>query len=262
MKWYFALNAASIEHDDMYATCVRAAVLSALQNTQLQPCFLFDGPPCALTGWVQRMGGSVIFHRSSLSDAIVQAYPRNPGSRNIAHGAFLRLDIPDLDHDSEFVIYTDCDVLFLQDPPVASIHPTFFAVAPEFTRGDYSQMNSGVMVMNLPGMRCVRDDLHHFIRDGLPDFQAFDQGALRLFFEGRFGHLPETLNWKPYWGRNDDASIIHFHGPKPFHAGLAMSGQAASLPQVYQDLFAADPANYARLVAVWQSYVARAALLA
>jgi hypothetical protein len=24
------------------------------------------------------------------------------------------------------------------------------------------------------------------------------------------------LNWKPYWGENAQAKIIHFHGPKPF----------------------------------------------
>ena len=27
--------------------------------------------------------------------------------------------------------------------------------------------------------------------------------------------LPPRFNWKPYWGMDKDAVIVHFHGPKP-----------------------------------------------
>ena len=30
-----------------------------------------------------------------------------------------------------------------------------------------------------------------------------------------FDLLPDELNWKPYWGLNSNAEIVHFHGPKP-----------------------------------------------
>ena len=38
----------------------------------------------------------------------------------------------------------------------------------------------------------------------------------RVRYGPRWDRLRPELNWKPYWGENADAKIIHFHGPKPF----------------------------------------------
>ncbi len=258
MKWYFALNAASITTDDLYAKCVEVAVLSALQNTDLDAHFVFDGPPCLLTDRLERLGVTVIYHRTSLSDAIAAAKPEDPSWQRIAHGAFLRMDLPLIDQQSEFVLYTDCDVLFVKQPHLDDIRPEFFAVAPEFTVGDYKNMNSGVMVMNLPNMRRVGAELDSFVRGGLPDFPAFDQGALRLFFDDRFEPLPERLNWKPYWGAKPEAEIIHYHGPKPPHVRTMLQHADAAYPQVYKDLLERDRGNYAALDSLWHAYLTRA----
>ncbi len=59
MKWYFALNAASVEVDKMYVNCVEVAVLSALQHTSLHPHLLFDGKPCTFTERLKRMGVTI-----------------------------------------------------------------------------------------------------------------------------------------------------------------------------------------------------------
>ena len=37
------------------------------------------------------------------------------------------------------------------------------------------------------------------------------------FFRDRMNFLPDIYNWKPYWGINDAALVIHFHSVKPFH---------------------------------------------
>ena len=258
MKWYFALTEASLMQDNLYARCAEVAVLSALQHTSLTPHFLFDGGPCALTDRLQRIGTKVIFHRSSLSPSIIGTKPDEPSWQKIAHGAFLRLDIPSIDFESDFVLYTDCDVMFMKEPRLDEIKPRFFAVAPEFTRGDYLNMNSGVMVMNLGGMRGVAAELEAFIRSNLGDFKTFDQAALRLFFAGRFDPLPEPLNWKPYWGDNPDATIIHFHGPKPPHVRVMLGNHDPAYPEIIKALFAADPGNYAALEALWHAYWSRA----
>ena len=45
-----------------------------------------------------------------------------------------------------------------------------------------------------------------------------DQTLLLEFFgPSRITQLPDTLNWKPYWGRAEGlgARIVHFHGLKP-----------------------------------------------
>lgn len=258
MKWYFALNAASIEIDKMYERCVEVAVLSALQHTNLHPHLLFDGQACPFVERLQRMGVTVVFHRTSLSDAIMAAAPTDIAWQRIAHGAFLRIDIPQIDLASEFVVYTDCDVMFQHDTDFGQVRPKLFAVAPEFTPGDYTNMNSGVMVMNLPGLRKVASKLDKFIRAGLPNFPAYDQGALRQFFDGRYEPLPEHFNWKPYWGENPKAEIIHFHGPKPPHAREMLQGKFARHPEVLRDLFNSNRANYAILDVLWHSYAERA----
>jgi len=258
VKWYFALNAASLEKDSQYGWCVDVAVLSALQHTTLNPHLLFDGKPCAFTDRLRRLGVTIVFHRSSLSDAINAARPGNTGWQTIAHGAFLRIDIPQLDTESDFVLYTDCDVMFQREPTLAGIEPRYFAVAPEFTPGDYANMNTGVMVINLAGMRGVAGDFDRFIRGGLADFPAYDQGALREFFKGRYDHLPERLNWKPYWGGNPDAEIVHFHGPKPPHVRRMLNGDLDSFPPVLTELFSSGIQNYGVLDQVWHAYLDRA----
>ena len=46
-------------------------------------------------------------------------------------------------------------------------------------------------------------------------FGPADQGAYNEYFQGAFNCLTYPLfNWKPYWVENEDAKIIHFHGPK------------------------------------------------
>ena len=257
MKWYFALNAASLDKDSHYGWCVDVAVLSALQHTSLHPHLLFDGKSCAFTDRLQRLGVTVVFHRSSLFDAINLARPGDTDWQTIAHGAFLRIDIPQLDAESGFVLYTDCDVMFQQEPTLAGIEPRYFAVAPEFVIGDYVNMNTGVMVINLAGMRSIAGEFDGFIRSGLADFPAYDQGALREFFSGKYDHLPEKLNWKPYWGNNPDAEIIHFHGPKPPHARRMLSGDLTDLPPVLVQMFLSHIQNYTALDQVWHAYLDR-----
>jgi len=206
-----------------------------------------------LTERLTRMGVKVLFHRTSISEAINAAKPDDIAWRHIAHGAFLRVDIPMIDTESEFILYTDCDVIFLRNPNIQNIKPKLFSVAPEFDLRDFKNMNSGVMVMNVNNMRNVFKEFTDFIRNGLPNFPAYDQGALREFFAGKYDPLPLSLNWKPYWGANPDAEIIHFHGPKPRHARDMLRGDFTKYPKVLRDLFLANRANYALLDEYWHA---------
>ena len=46
-------------------------------------------------------------------------------------------------------------------------------------------------------------------------YGPLDQGAYNAFYQGRFDvHRSPVFNWKPYWGYNSGAKLIHFHGPK------------------------------------------------
>ena len=257
MKWFFALSEASLSADNLYADCIRVAVISAKRNTTLTPCFLYDGGDNQFVQEMRSCGVNVIHHRSALYDNIVSAKPGDRHYIRIASGAFLRLDIPIIEQSDRFVLYTDCDVMFQRDPDLTNLTPKYFSVAPEFTRGDYTNFNSGVMVMNVPEMLGIRQTfMQHITNSRISDLPAFDQGALRGFFKGLYDRLPETLNWKPYWGRNRDAAIIHFHGPKPPQAKALMNNGGASLPKVLKDLYNRDPDAYRETVDVWYATLA------
>jgi hypothetical protein len=84
--------------------------------------------------------------------------------------------------------------------------------------------NAGIMLMNVAWMRRTQSE---FVSWTFSDTNAMrgvhygpfgpgDQGAYNQFYAGKFVvHRWPLFNWKPYWGFNADAKLIHFHGPKP-----------------------------------------------
>ena len=75
--------------------------------------------------------------------------------------------------------------------------------------------------MNMHNLRDTYDEFMKFIFKS-PDFNwktgPGDQGAYKEFYRVRGTTqatlLPFELNWKTYWEHSDDATLIHFHGPK------------------------------------------------
>jgi hypothetical protein len=59
------------------------------------------------------------------------------------------------------------------------------------------------------------------------------------------------LNWKPYWGVNGKASVVHFHGPKIAALERILAGQrdwASSHGRQIGSLFASFPDSYRHYV--------------
>jgi hypothetical protein len=152
-------------------------------------------------------------------------------------GTWLRLDIPILGFTNEYILYTDVDVVFQHDVDLISFGsflPTYFTMGTEgigarcrlavSPNQSVNVGNAGVLLMNLNGMRRTHEALISWvfserrIKEGLyfKKFGPGDQGALNQFYQGKFlvRRWP-IFNWKPYWGYSAQASIIHFHGPKP-----------------------------------------------
>jgi len=242
MRWFFALNEACSTFP-LYSDLIKVAVSSARAHTRLEPVFIYDGGPNALTDWLDRQGVAILQHRSQFYETLRALSEARgiPDIFRIGSGAFLRVDLPELlverGWSDERVVYTDCDVMFVRDPEpeLSDARCKRFAVAPEFDRGDYDRINTGVMVMNVPVLYGERKPFARFIRSNLDRLvsSAWDQEAYRLYYRRKIPLLPNgwnklaaTLNWKPYWGENDSASIVHFHGPKPFHEELIRKRQA------------------------------------
>lgn len=69
----------------------------------------------------------------------------------------------------KYVLYTDTDVMFMDEVAggLKPLAPKYFAVAPEFTKDNYEEMNSGVMLMNLQNLRKKDSNFRRFMSKNL-----------------------------------------------------------------------------------------------
>ncbi|HTZ35443.1 MAG TPA: glycosyltransferase [Stellaceae bacterium] len=255
LKWYFAANLNAFRH---FFEQIAVAVKSARANTPLRPCCLVDDRAGLdemrdkLT-WLEQSGVQLIFRRAALFE-IVRAHFGEQA--DIFSGHWLRCDIPILEDEEDFVLYTDIDVMFRRYIDLSNERPPFIACTPEQEQNDLSYFNSGVMVMNIPALRAARDELIATLHARLPNMEPHDdQGMFNATFRGRWTRLPNTYNWKPYWGFNPDAAIVHFHGPKPGAVQQMLLGRSHLYPADYSRLFQRDPDGYARYIAEFERFL-------
>ncbi len=205
------------------------AVHTARKFTSLVPNCVYDGGDNDLTAWLKKHNVRIVRHRSFIREQLTELGRQkdNPHLAAGLAGAFARVELPDLVvklGNPSRILYTDCDVFFTGEvvPELEASCCEYFAVAPETDKEDYVAMNTGVMLMNMERLRESLPDLRKYILANLYELEkeSWDEAAYRWYYRDANGPLwdrlrPE-LNWKPYWGDNPQAKIIHFHGPKPF----------------------------------------------
>lgn len=228
MQWFFALTEDSTAFRQ-YADMVMVAVHTARKFTSLEPHCIYDGADNEFTGWLSKHDVRIVRHRSFVRAQLEELgrQKANPHLAAALSGAFSRVELPELVEGlggPERILYTDCDVIFLGEvvPELETNLCKYFAVAPESAQDDYVNMNTGVMLMNIASLREGLAEFREYISKNLAalERESWDEAAYRWFYRDSNGPLwdrlrPE-LNWKPYWGENRQARIIHFHGPKPF----------------------------------------------
>lgn len=247
MKWYFACNDKSPE----FFPLIKGAVNSAIENTTLEPIFIYDGEENALTQWLKEKGVKIINHRVSFYDEIKNHYDEK--LLNIATGAFLRCDIPIIEKDDEFVLYTDCDVLFLKDfDPEKLKMPEYFSCSTQFTKHNFIDFNTGVMLMNVKKLRESHKDFTDFIKKNLKILITFDQTAYQIYYHGKNTKLPIIYNHKPYWGIDEKAIILHFHGSKPI--AFVSEDTIKHLPPKHYELYRKNPKAYDYYLNLFKKY--------
>jgi hypothetical protein len=229
MQWFFALTEDSTAFRE-YAEMLKVAVYTAGQHTSLVPHLIYDGGENQFTAWLQQHGVRIVPHRSRFRDALGELGRKkgNPHFEAALAGAFSRVELPEIVArlgGAERILYTDCDVIFQAEvvPELLANPCEVFAVAPETVRDDYLNMNTGVMLMNIPRLRAGLPEFLEYIGENLAELEkeSWDEAAYRWYYRAADGrplwdHLPPELNWKPYWGENRRAKIIHLHGPKPY----------------------------------------------
>ena len=228
MQWFFALTEDSTAFRQ-YAEMVMVAVYTARKFTSLEPHCIYDGGDNEFTEWLIKHEVRIVRHRSFVREQLEELGQQkgNPHLAAALSGAFSRVELPEIVQglgNAARVLYTDCDVVFageivaeLEANPCES-----FAVAPESGQDDYVNMNTGVMLMNIARLRESLPKFRQYISQNLAGLEgeSWDEAAYRWFYRDSQGPLwdrlrPE-LNWKPYWGENAQAKIVHFHGPKPY----------------------------------------------
>ena len=254
LHWYFAANLAVLRHG--FAQ-IAVAVASARRHTRLRPICLLDASEAHAEvaprlDWLAAQGVRLVRHHSALFDLVRRCHGAAADPFN---GHWLRCDIPFIERDAEFVLYTDIDVMFRAAIDFAPLRPIFLAATPEQQREDFSYFNSGVLVMNLPALRATRprllDQLARGLREGLAPHD--DQSVLNATYGTNWQRLPETWNWKPYWGPSDAAAIVHFHGPKPGPARRLLNHDGVPEWRQHAALVARSPAGYAQFVAEFEA---------
>lgn len=252
-KWYFALNDAGFRR---VRPQWRVAVASARANTALRPICLYNGTEAAHIDELTRAGVEVVRHTSSVEPALRKGY----GDKyDVFSGHWLRIDIPLIETEDDVVLYTDIDVMFLRQPRVRW-RPRYLAAAPERYRLRLRHFNSGVLVMNVPALRRVHDAFRaaiaaRFETDYQPRGQ--DQISYNAFFRHKRGFLDHAMNWKPYWGVNPRARIVHFHGPKPKDVRRIVRDPHGAPSKPYVDLWRLNPAAYAHYAGLFDAYLAQ-----
>jgi len=251
---------------ELYSDLLTVALKSARLNTSLDLVVLYDGPKEHHIYEVLKSYHVIIIERSfSHFDCLSKTFSPDillskTGKSSIdlkkLSGTFMRLDIPFIENEDDYVLYTDVDVIFNKDikeidlskPKVVSAGPE---VSKDFREGDI--FNAGILYMNVKAMREKCEEIFSLLEQGIPNkTNLFDQGYINEVCENEFDFLPLEYNWKPYWGLNDNARIIHFHGIKP--GGTADTSGFAVNPSLYESMFRGHRADFAGYLVYLKNY--------
>lgn len=271
MKCIFSLSGSGNVKD--FNEMAIALAESARRNTSLSVFCVYDGEDDQIVGQLTSLGVQIIRHKPDYHELITQAsrrYARRPGHANVWinpslwQGTFLRLDIPlllnRLGVEDPYVLYVDADVYFASDPGLEERRPEFFAAACEADASDVSMFNAGVMVLNCASMLATYDPFLAFCIDRRftprQGEGVVDQGLYNTFYKGKWEPLEPQYNWKVYWPPNPQASIIHFHGPKPREIKEYLEGRPCESPsRSVVRLLKEFPENLKAHADIWQRYL-------
>jgi lipopolysaccharide biosynthesis glycosyltransferase len=135
------------------------------------------------------------------------------------------------------VLYTDCDVMFLK-PISFDDYPEYFSCAPEFNQNNWSYFNSGSMLINVDKMHETYPEFLNYVKNcGEVINRSYDQGCLNEFYKNKWSRLSPVFNWKAYWGVNQAARIIHFHGLKIENIEKMLANKPQGVPEVCANMY-------------------------
>lgn len=230
MYWFAGLNDNDSYYKELYIVALKSS-----KKTTLLPVLIYNGTDETFIESVKNIDPllQVIIHNPLFSNR--PNFMNKPTDwKNTALGAYLRVDIPkicEIYHiQTNYVLYTDCDVIFMKDPveELLKYKPMYFACCSEIDCTNFEEFNSGVMLLNVENMLNTYNMFIDTIDKNHYDYASYDQGALQSYYKNKVDKLSLLLNHKPYWGKKDDALILHYHGPKPRDIVNYINGNVSS----------------------------------
>ena len=227
MKCYICLTDSIVNRKD-YFNMLKVTLISARKNTSLRLICLYDGKiGDPVYNLLKDFKVEIIIHELPYKKELMEIYSHEWMETELGKdieysrifGTFMRMEIPIIEKEDEYVLYTDMDIIFNDDILLKDLpHPAYLAAAPEFERDTkrMSYFNAGILVMNIQGMRIKYQQFVEMMKKRQRSTSGlFDQGYLNELCFKDMEILPIEYNWKPYWGINGNAKLIHFHGMKP-----------------------------------------------
>jgi hypothetical protein len=192
---------------------LRAALTSVLCNTRHTPVVLSPSFDADFAAYLREQHVRAITIDSPMRAAVESANLRS-GYPLQAIGNYLRYEACNAFADEPAVLYADCDTIFLRDFDDLAA-PALIAAAPEDELDSWARRNSGVLLLNPRAFAAALPGFYAFAQANIVRLlPGFDQAALNEYFSGQIAPLDPIFNWRPYWGPNDDARILHIHGVK------------------------------------------------
>ena len=228
MKCYFTFNN-DIENNKTYKEMLEIALQTARKNTTLDLYSLYDGSKeDELYSILQKYGVKVTICKLSFYHLLEHFYDNKYNEQcnfkqlNLRQVActFMKFEIAEIEQEDEVVLYSDIDVMFLKD--INNLYTKTLAAAPEFALDfdkikNYDYFNAGIMLLNIKELKRRKEILLDMLKNKKRPYQeCWDQGFFNELYKNDFDKLAVEYNWKPYWGINENAIIVHLHGFKPF----------------------------------------------
>ena len=227
MKCYLCLTEPD-EENSVYLDLLYVSLKTARKNTTLELIVLYDGTETGRCYEIlKEFNVKIIKHQFSHKQYLEKTYPQNyireMCGRDIPYekiaGTFMRFDIPFVEQEDDFVFYTDIDVMFLRDFSHENFEkPEYLAATTELEKDleTMTYFNAGILYLNVKQMRKISEQVYNSLKNGEKNKTGlFDQGYLNQLCFEKMTIMPLEFNWKPYWGYNKEAYIVHFHAMKP-----------------------------------------------
>lgn len=219
MKCVFTLAG----NNPQYVEMTKVLVVSSYINSSLELYCLYDGDDEELVRWLQSWKVKVLPWRVTFYQDLVKCY-KGTKSLQFCAGTYLCTEIAlalrTYNIEDQYVLYIDTDTMILNDLRFDSLKPEYYAAPPDWDQSDWSFVSAGVMFLNVEKLFKDYPNFLAYMYSHNFDFDfaghgGADQGAWNTFYEGRWCNLSPEFDWKPWWGFNPGALIVHFSGPKP-----------------------------------------------